>query len=234
MTHDQFSFYLSKLGAAFGKSDKQIDNLLDIYYERISRSLDSEQMIKVTDWFLSNNERFPTIKEFLIVGQMFPKVKEIKEFSSCSTCWGDGIVRTSKDNYKQLWKCGDCDNCNYNYPVWNADFLLRGYRKELAPTWDASDEMLIKGLAYLGEESIAWKKATIECRDAAIAYKQNFKSNVRPVAGFSTIAQSLSGRSDPDKERERHRHIDWVEREERAAIQAEACETYDILGKVRY
>jgi hypothetical protein len=216
MNYDEFTFQLSKLGSAFGKSSKQIESLADIYYEKLS-SIGMLRIQKIIDWFLSNNDRFPTIKEFLTVSAMFPKPRESKIFSSCNTCWGDGIVRTSKDGYRQIWKCCDCNNCSYNYPVWNSDFLFKGYEKESAPSWDYTDPMIIKGLAYLGEESIPWKKASQECREAATKYRDE-KGNVKSCRGFTTFAQALTSKPDAEKERIRQRHIDWVEREEREAI----------------
>lgn len=55
------------------------------------------------------------------------------------------------------------------------------YRNRSEHGWNPNDEALIKGLIFLGEGSIFWRKATQACRDKALQVK---KYGWKPTGGL--------------------------------------------------
>ena len=67
-------------------------------------------------------------------------------------------------NFPERWPAEDAEN------LWLqtlGEERRTFYRKEPSATWDSSDEVLIKGLAAIGEGSMVWKKAPKGCQEAA-------------------------------------------------------------------
>lgn len=138
--------------------------------------------------------------------------------ASMSPSFAEGTGTTSGQGTKSKWYCAWHYEClvshledNYDtdaYRKWYANRNKKSRIPKASEGWDENDIWQIKGLVIAGESSLAWRLAPEAARQKALALSKGW---IPPKYEM------------PD-----------IDAEERAAIQAEACETYDILGKVRY
>ena len=207
MNYMRFKELMEKIGSNF--SVAKLDGKIRVYFEVLSVRLSDNQFEKVTDFILKNNDRFPTIKTILDVARNFQEAPVAEEHPQCAACDSKGTVTAkSPDGYTTLFRCPHCQNCVVGYPLWSSEFKNAGYKLDLKDTgWNPNDAYQLKGLAMLGPQSIAWRKAPREMQEKAARLIEG-----KGPGDNGHISQvDIFSQPDKSKEQERKKNISFVE-----------------------
>lgn len=211
MTFDEFSFIMGGLADTFGAktAGTAFERRVERFYRRFSR-YDSVTIQAGFDAAEDSEERFPSLSRLLeyVRIEAARRPSGAQKATPCFTCDGSGVVK-AEDNlgYKAVFLCPDCDNGHFNYPRWSRGWEARGWSRYLPVGWDDKDDFQARGLALLGPESLPWKSAPAGVVARA---RKILDEGFRPKDG--TIGAALRSRPDPQKEAERRRHVEQVER----------------------
>lgn len=190
MEHSEFTNMMFKLADTFGQvQGGGFERRVSRYYMRF-KDYNSFIIKKAFVRIEENEDRFPTLKRMIdyVQTELANKPAHQKEPTQCKLCNSTGIIRAvDNDGYRPIFKCSECDNCQYNYPVWNEMLCMEGYTRIVESGWDQEDEMQIKGLASLicdekdmlsvMRKNIIWLKAPESmCKKAWELYKSGWRS----------------------------------------------------------
>lgn len=209
LTRAFFDASLKKISAAVRVSEERAKAAGNVYYDILNARLSERQFGKSVNHIVLNCDKFPTIREFLEIARMYPdpEEKQNKQENLCIACNGIGVIHAAKfdeelnQEFDNIFKCSECKGCKEPLPLWHDSLRRQGFKPDVAyKGWSVNDEFQIKGLAMMGEDSFAWKRAPKALQDKARAYMQQPR---KQTAGFSTIAGALNAPKELDKERQR-------------------------------
>ena len=170
MQISQFNELMAGLSDTFGgvsvgdKFDKRV-----IRYFRRFEKHDYFVVKRAFEVAEEREQRFPSLNALLeYVRLEVSRNPTRRKTNYCRTCECVGTLAATKDKHEYIFKCPDCDNCSYDYPVWGNDWVGEGYYLKVKVVWDTNDEYTIKGLALLGADSQCWKQAPEDCRGEAL------------------------------------------------------------------
>ena len=150
-----------------------------------------EELLYMDGWFLSNPNRKKTRKFItnwlsrsnkrnkpIVVNKPVPKYYKPRPVVHCVACDSTGIVEAKRGNCLYAFKCPECDNHIGNYPKWTHEYRRKGFKPLLQDKDWNTDDLISKGLIFLGKKSKAWMLAPEECKATAL---ELWSSGWRPV-----------------------------------------------------
>lgn len=118
---------MRKMSLSFGGYDRNRDEKSEVWYSVLKDRLTERQLMDAVDQAIISLERHPTIKQFLDIARSKenPNIAENTAYHFCHTCDSTGIITVTRTidgkPYRYVYKCHKCDNCRYDYPVWDGD-----------------------------------------------------------------------------------------------------------------
>jgi len=167
MTHIEFSEVLRLLQTSF---DVTIASpKADAWYRQL-HEWPVDRFRRLVTLALAECERFPALAWFVKNRDRVPGAA-VAPRTACPICDSTGLVHTTCAGAAYAWRCPECANWAGRadgYPVWHP---LPGHTVTSHAEWNPHDPLMVKGLALLGPESVAWRAATPAMRTAALALR---------------------------------------------------------------
>lgn len=150
------------------------DTMIDVWAEQM-QTLTHARWERIVEQLIAQHERFPTIAVAHRMHRELPRDAATAGRIACVVCEGTGVISSRCDAAWYTWRCAACTNGHGRYdalPVWSADAKTRGHVVQFACSeWDATNELQLRGLLFLGESSAAWRHAPLAVQGAARAYR---------------------------------------------------------------
>ena len=192
---------MERLANATGESQADKYSVkVDEYYRVLCDHFEDEQIVNATEWLLKESQgRNPSIKQVREACYMHSPNRK-KYVEACTYCSSTGFITAWKEKANYVFSCHKCQNGPQGYPKWDNKLFDQGYTPPPAIKWDENDEMQLKGLAFLGEDSLAYKKAPQAVKDAfQKRQKRPSKPRTQITGTMATLEEFPSHTSDSSK-----------------------------------